>query len=106
MNFISAKVELNSADAIKDLAFGIDEKVENLFLVIGAEVNDKASLTLMISKNLVKEKNLDAGKIIRELSKEIQGGGGGQPFYATSGGSNVSGIGKALSKAKDFLGNN
>jgi alanyl-tRNA synthetase len=103
MNFIAAKIELNSADAIKDLAFGLDEKVENLFLVLGAEVNEKASLTLMISKNLVKEKNLDAGKIIRELAKEINGGGGGQPFFATSGGSNVNGISKALSRAKDFI---
>jgi alanyl-tRNA synthetase len=106
MNFISAKIELNSSDAIKNLAFGLDEKVENLFLVLGAEVNEKASLTVMISKNLVKEKNLDAGKIIRELAKEIQGGGGGQPFFATSGGTNVAGIEKALSKAKDFLATN
>ncbi|MBI3510790.1 MAG: alanine--tRNA ligase [Bacteroidetes bacterium] len=103
VNFIAAKIELNSADAIKDLAYGIDEKVENLFLVLGAEINEKASLTIMISKNLVKEKNLDAGKIIRELAKEIQGGGGGQPFFATSGGSNVGGIPKALEKARTFV---
>lgn len=103
VNFISAKVELNSADAIKDLAYQIREQVDSLFLVIGAEVNGKASLTLMLSDNLVKDKNMDAGKIIRELAKEIQGGGGGQPFFATSGGSNVGGIQKALDKAKSFL---
>ncbi|HTL82673.1 MAG TPA: alanine--tRNA ligase [Bacteroidia bacterium] len=103
VNFISAKVELNSADAIKDLAYEIRQQVDSLFLVIGAEVNGKASLTLMLSDSLVKDKNMDAGKIIRELAKEIQGGGGGQPFFATSGGSNVSGIGKALEKAKTFL---
>lgn len=106
MNFISAKVELNSADAIKNLAFEIREKVDNLFLIIGAEVNGKASLSLMLSDNLVKDKKLNASTIIRELSKEIQGGGGGQPFFATSGGTNVSGIEKALVKAKDFLGTN
>ena len=105
-NFIAAKVDLDSADAIKDLAFAIDEKTENLFLVLGAEVNKKATLTVMISKNIVKNKNLDAAKIIKELSKEIQGGGGGQPFYATSGGTNVAGIEKALAKAKEFLGTN
>jgi alanyl-tRNA synthetase len=104
MNFISAKVELNSADAIKNLAFGIEEKVENLFLVLGAEVNEKASITVMISKNLVKDKNLNASMIIRELSKEIEGGGGGQAFFATSGGTKVSGITKALEKAKSFAG--
>ncbi|CAN5352325.1 alanine--tRNA ligase [soil metagenome] len=103
MNFISAKIDLNSADAIKNLAYEIREKVDNLFLVLGAEVNGKASLTLMFSDNLVKDKNLDAGKIIRELSKEIQGGGGGQAFFATSGGTNIAGIGKALEKAKTFL---
>ena len=103
INFISAKVELNSADAIKDLAYEIRGQVDSLFLVLGAEVNGKASLTLMLSDNLVKEKGLDAGKIIRDLAKEIQGGGGGQPFFATSGGSNVAGIQKALEKAKSFL---
>ena len=106
MNFISAKVELNSADAIKNLAFEIRDKVENLFLIIGAEVNGKASLSLMLSDNLVKDKKLNASTIIRELSKEIQGGGGGQAFFATSGGTNVAGIEKALVKAKDFLATN
>lgn len=104
VNFIAAQVELNSADAIKDLAYDIRQQVDSLFLVLGAEVNGKASLTLMLSDNLVKDKNLDAGKIIRELAKEIQGGGGGQPFFATSGGSNVNGIPKALEKAKSFVG--
>jgi alanyl-tRNA synthetase len=66
-------------------------------------VNGKASLTILLSDNIVKEKSLDAGKIIRELAKEIQGGGGGQPFFATSGGNNPAGIEKALAKAKDFV---
>jgi alanyl-tRNA synthetase len=103
INFISAKVDLNSADAIKDLVFDIRNQVENLFCVLGAEVNGKASLTLMLSDNLVKEKNLNAGMIIRELAKEIQGGGGGQAFFATSGGTNVQGIQKALEKAKQYV---
>lgn len=103
MNFIAEKIELNSADAIKELAYALREQIDSLFLVIGAEVNGKASLTLMLSDNLVKEKNMDAGKIIRELAKEIQGGGGGQPFYATSGGTNPAGIEKALAKAKEFV---
>ncbi len=103
LNFISAQVELNSAEAIKNLAYEIREKVDNLFLVLGAEVNGKASLTLMLSDNLVKDKNLNASTIIRELSKEIQGGGGGQAFFATSGGTNVGGIAKALEKAKEYV---
>lgn len=103
INFISQKIDLNSADAIKELAYGLRDQVDSLFLVLGAEVNGKASLTLLLSDNLVKEKSLDAGKIIRELAKEIQGGGGGQPSFATSGGNNPAGIQKALDKAKEFV---
>ena len=57
----------------------------------------------MIEESLVKEKGLNAGNIIRDLAKEIQGGGGGQPFYATAGGKDVSGLQKALDKAKTYL---
>lgn len=103
MNFISAKIELNNTDAIKELAYQLKDQIDSLFLVLGAEVNGKASLTLLLSDNLVKEKNMDAGKIIRELAKEIQGGGGGQPSFATSGGNNPAGIQKALDKAKEFV---
>ncbi len=57
----------------------------------------------MIAENLVKEKSLNAGSIVRELAKEIKGGGGGQPFFATAGGSDVSGLDKALERAKEFV---
>jgi alanyl-tRNA synthetase len=103
VNFISEKIDLNNTDAIKELAYQLKDQIDSLFLVLGAEVNGKASLTLLLSDNLVKEKSLDAGKIIRELAKEIQGGGGGQPSFATSGGNNPAGIQKALDKAKDFV---
>ncbi|MEK6615775.1 MAG: alanine--tRNA ligase [Bacteroidota bacterium] len=103
INFIAEKIELNSADAIKTLSFELKNKIENLFLVLGANVNGKPSLTVMISDNLVKEKNLHAGNIVKELAKEINGGGGGQPFYATAGGSNAEGLSTALESAKKFL---
>jgi len=103
INFIAEKIELDSADAIKDLSFELRNQVDNLFMVLGAEVKGKPSLSIIISDNLVKEKNLNAGTIIRELGKEIQGGGGGQPFYATAGGTNAQGIDKALEKAKGYL---
>lgn len=104
VNFMAEKIELDSAEAIKDIAFELKKK-ENTFLVFGAEVNGKPSLTVAISDDLVKDKKLNAGTIVRELAKEIQGGGGGQPNYATAGGSNLQGIAKALEKAKVQIAN-
>jgi len=103
INFIAERVELSNADAIKNLAYSIKDVVPNLFLVLAAEIDSKPTLTVMLTENLVKEKGLDAGKIIRELAKEIQGGGGGQPFYATAGGKDAGGLQKALDKAKDYI---
>jgi len=97
------KVELPNVEAIKNLAYNLKDIVPNLFLVLAAEIEGKPSLTVMIAENLVKEKGLNAGNIIRELAKEIQGGGGGQPFYATAGGKDASGLQKALDKAKEYL---
>ena len=76
---------------------------DNLFLLFGTEQNGKALLSCYISKKLVAEKSLNAGNIVRELGKFIQGGGGGQPFFATAGGKNPTGIEEALSKAKEYI---
>ena len=103
INFIAERIELNSAEAIKNLSFDIKNKNENLFMVLGAMINGKPSLTVMLSDNLVKDKKLHAGNIVKELAKEIKGGGGGQPFYATAGGTNPDGLNKAIESAKKFL---
>ncbi len=103
VNFIAEKVNLPNADAIKNLAYQLKDIVADLFLVLAADIDGKPNLTVMISENLVKEKGLNAGSIVRELAKEIKGGGGGQPFFATAGGSDVSGIENALIKAKSFV---
>lgn len=103
INFIAQKVNLPNADAVKNLAYGVKDLVENIFLVLAAEIDGKPSLTVMLSENLVKDRGLNAGSIIRELAKEIQGGGGGQPFYATAGGKDASGLEKALDKARIYL---
>lgn len=103
INFIAEKVELPNAEAIKNLAYQLKDVVENMYLVLAAEIDGKPLLTVMISENLVKEKGMNAGSIVRDLGKEIQGGGGGQPFFATAGGKDVSGLGNALVKARGFV---
>ena len=103
INFIAERVELPNADAVKNLAYQIKDIVSDLFLVLAADIDGKPNLTIMLSENLVKEKGLNAGNIVRELAKEIQGGGGGQPFFATAGGKDISGIARALEKAKSFI---
>jgi len=101
INFIAEKVEMD-AESAKTLAFELSKVTENLFLVFAGEADGKAHLTVMVSENLVKEKGLHAGNIIRELAKEIQGGGGGQPHIATAGGKNPAGIPAVLEKARQL----
>ncbi|MBG6110381.1 alanyl-tRNA synthetase [Flavobacterium sp. CG_9.10] len=106
VQFLAKQVDLNP-DGVKDLAYELGNLGTNLFLVL-ATVNpeasgDKPMLTCYISKEVVAEKNLNAGTVVRELGKFIQGGGGGQPFFATAGGKNVAGIQQALEKAIEFV---
>lgn len=102
LNFIAKKIDCDAQTA-RDLAYQLKDIVENLFLVLGNESDGKANLTVMLSDNLTKEKGLNAGQIVREIAKEIQGGGGGQPHFATAGGKNPAGIEKALEKARVFV---
>jgi alanyl-tRNA synthetase len=103
INFLSQIVSANSAAIIKDIAFQMRSEIDNLFLVIGAKIQDKAHLTIMLSDNLVTDRGLHAGKIISEIATEIDGGGGGQAFYATAGGKNADGLRRALEKAEGFI---
>jgi len=102
INFLAKQVDLD-ANGIKDISFELGGEIDNLFLLLGTNQNGKALLSCYISKDLVASKNLDAGKIIRELGTYIQGGGGGQPFFATAGGKNPDGLSEALSKGKDYI---
>ena len=95
---INAVLPLEPA-AAKDLVFKLREAIpENLVAVIGSTSNDKPLLTVMFSDDMVKDHALNAGKIIREAAKLIQGGGGGQPHYAQAGGKNLDGINAAVDK--------
>jgi len=102
-NFVALKIDAGSADVVKKISFDLKQEVDNLFLVLAAPTNGKAHLSIMIDEALAKANNWDAGKLIREWSKYIQGGGGGQAHYATAGGKSVEGIGKVLEAAKKLV---
>ena len=100
---LTKRLDLDIA-TLKDLAFMLGEEVKDAFILFGSTQDDgKALLLCYINKELAKNKGLDAGKIIRELGKYIQGGGGGQPFFATAGGKKPEGIQEAIDKAKEYL---
>ncbi len=103
VQFLAKQIDLDAA-GIKDLSFEMGQNRNDLFLLFGTEQNGKALLSCYISKDVVASKNLNAGTIVRKLGKYIQGGGGGQPFFATAGGKNPAGIAEALEKAKEYLG--
>ncbi len=98
-NVIISKVSLPGNDALKKLAFELKNEIQNLILVLAADIDDKPQIAVMISENLVGQKGLNANILIKELAREIQGGGGGQPFYATAGGKDKSGLDRVEEKA-------
>jgi alanyl-tRNA synthetase len=102
-NLIVQKVDVPSADSLKQLSYELRDQIENLIAVFGTEISGKPQLSVFIAENIVAETGLNAGKIVKDLAKEIRGGGGGQPFFATAGGSDASGLDTALEKAKTLF---
>jgi len=103
VNLIAKIVPLNNAQLIKDLAFQLRNEIENLVLVLGADFDGKPNLSVMISENLVAERGWNASTLIREAAKAMQGGGGGQAFYATAGGKNLDGLQKAIDMVSELI---
>ncbi len=102
---LTAKLPLNDSNAIKNLAYQLEKESGHVVIVFGAVVKEKPLLTVVISKELAESnKDLHAGTIIRELAKNIKGGGGGQAFFATAGGKDAGGLDAALVQAGEMLG--
>ncbi|MEZ4988086.1 MAG: alanine--tRNA ligase [Saprospiraceae bacterium] len=102
VNCLAVRIPLSDAGAIKTLAFQLESEVSNAFILLASESEGKPLLTLIINKDLSNAKGLNAGQLIRDLAKEIQGGGGGQPFFATAGGKDASGLDRAVAKAREL----
>jgi len=99
---IREKVDLDS-EGMKSLSFNLRKSENNLVMLLASESDNKALLTLMLTDDLIQDKNMDASTLIKSIATEIQGSGGGQAFFATAGGSNPAGIDKSLNKLKEIL---
>jgi len=99
IQFAASEVDIDP-QGMKDLSFEIGSQLDNVILVLGSVKSGKPLLSCYVSKSLVADKGKDASAFIRDLGKFIQGGGGGQPFYATAGGKNNEGMNEALDAAQ------
>jgi alanyl-tRNA synthetase len=102
IGFIGKSLDVDPA-VLKDISFNIIRDSENIVLVLGTNNKGKAFISVAISENIIKNQGLSAGTLVQEISKEIQGGGGGQAHYASAGGKNPKGIPKAIEKAKEII---
>jgi alanyl-tRNA synthetase len=103
VNLLVKLLSIGDANAIKTLSANLEKEVGSAVIVFGSVNGDKPMLTIRISEDIVKSKNLNAGTMVRELAKEIKGGGGGQPVFATAGGTDTEGLAKALARVNEFL---
>ncbi|MCC6720824.1 MAG: alanine--tRNA ligase [Bacteroidia bacterium] len=106
VNTIIENIEIPNTERLKDLCFQLKNEVKNLFGVLACIINEKPMISIIISDNLITKHNWNAGNLIKLLAKEIDGGGGGQPFYATAGGKKPEGLNNVLKLAIDFVNSN
>ena len=102
VKLLAKKVEVPTADELKNLAFDLGRDSASSVILLGSVINGKPMLNLYISKDIAGEK-YNAGQMIREIAKHIQGGGGGQPFFANAGGKNPDGVEAAVAAVRELL---
>lgn len=102
-HLILEKISAPSADALKNIAYALRNQFEDLLLILAAEIDSKPQIAVMIGESLAKTNKFHAGNMVKELAREIQGGGGGQPFFATAGGKDINGLDAVIEKAKQLI---
>ncbi|MBX2896282.1 MAG: alanine--tRNA ligase [Cyclobacteriaceae bacterium] len=100
---ISEKVSVPNADSLKNIAYALRNQFDDLLLILAADVDGKPQVAVMLGEKLEATKKYHAGNMVKELAKEIDGGGGGQPFFATAGGKKLEGLDSVLVKAKQLI---
>ena len=101
---VMEKVSVPNADVLKNIAYALRNQFGDLLMVLAADVDGKPQVAVMVGEVLEKTNKFHAGNMVKELAKEIDGGGGGQPFFATAGGKNLAGLDKVLEKARILVG--
>lgn len=102
-HLIIEKVTVHNADTLKNLAYALRNQFDDLLMILAADVDSKPQVAVMIGEKLAQTNAFHAGNMVKELAREIDGGGGGQPFFATAGGKNLSGLDAVLAKAKSLI---
>ena len=100
---VSARIEAGTADELKSLADTLREKLPSGVGVLGAVIDQKVALVCVVTDDLIKEKKLQAGKIVGELAKRVGGGGGGRPHLATAGGKDISKLDETLEQVSGII---
>lgn len=102
-HLVIERVTVPNADALKNIAYALRNQFDDLLLVLAAEVDGKPQVAVMIGEKLAQTNRYHAGNLVKELAKEIDGGGGGQPFFATAGGKKLEGLANVLTRARQIL---
>ncbi len=102
-SLILEKISVPNADALKNIAYGLRNQFDDLLLILAADVEGKPHVSVMIGEKLAQANTYHAGNMVKELAKEIDGGGGGQPFFATAGGKNLNGLDAVIEKARGLI---
>ncbi|MBP9925336.1 MAG: alanine--tRNA ligase [Cyclobacteriaceae bacterium] len=103
VTYIAERVNVPNADVLKNIAYALRNQFDDLLLVLAADVDGKPQVTVMIGEKLAATNKFHAGNLVKELAKEIDGGGGGQPFFATAGGKKLEGLNSVLEKSRKLL---
>jgi len=102
-SIIIEKISVPNADVLKNIAYGLRNTFDDLLLILAADVDGKPQVAVMIGEKLAQTNTFHAGTMVKELAKEIDGGGGGQPFFATAGGKNLNGLDAVIEKARKLV---
>ena len=97
------RVSVPNADSLKNIAYALRNQFDDLLMILAADIEGKPQVAVMLGEKLEATKKYHAGNMVKELAKEIDGGGGGQSFFATAGGKNINGLERVIEKSLEII---